>query len=72
MGNLVCNLNDYKTWRKPKGENMTVKIIYLNGAFELMKDVKSITAQESWFIITLRNEYVRKIDKRLKLEVSFY
>ena len=51
---------------------MTVKIIYLNGAFELMNDVKSITAQEGWFIITLRNEYVRKIDKRLKLEVSFY
>ena len=72
LGNLVCNLNDYKTRLKPKGENMTVKIIYLNGAFEFMKDVKSITTQEGLFIVTLRNEYVRKIDKRLKLEVSFY
>lgn len=51
---------------------MTVKIMYLNGTFEFMKDVKSITTQEGWFVITLRNEFKRRIDKRLKLEVSFY
>lgn len=51
---------------------MTVKIIYLNGAFEFMRDVKEIKKNECSFIIVQRNGYKRELDQRLTLEVKFY
>lgn len=50
---------------------MTVKIIYLNGAFEFMHDVKEIKRNEHSFIIIQRNGYKRELDQRLTLEVKW-
>lgn len=51
---------------------MTVKIIYLNGAFELMRDVNEIKRNEHSYIIIQRNGFKRELDQRLTLEVKFY
>lgn len=51
---------------------MTVKIIYLNGSFEFMHDVKEIKRNEHSFIIVQRNGFKRELDQRLTLEVTFY
>lgn len=51
---------------------MTVKIIYLNGAFEFMRDVNEIKKNEHSFIIVQRNGFKRELDQRLTLEVKFY
>lgn len=51
---------------------MTVKIIYLNGSFEFMHDVKEIKRNEHSFIIVQRNGFKRELDQRLTLEVKFY
>ena len=51
---------------------MTVKIIYLNGAFELMRDVKEIKKNECSYIIIQRNGFKRELDQRLTLEVKFW
>lgn len=51
---------------------MTVKIIYLNGSFEFMRDVKEIKRNEHSYIIVQRNDFKRELDQRLTLEVKFY
>lgn len=51
---------------------MTVKIIYLNGAFEYMRDVNEIKKNEHSYIIVQRNGFKRELDQRLTFEVTFY
>lgn len=53
-----------------KGEYMTIKIIYLNGCWEYVRNVKHISCQEPWYFLELHNGSILKFDARLKLEVS--
>lgn len=50
---------------------MTVKIVYLNGYFEYVRNVENIYTDNIWFVLKLRGETIKKYDRRLKLEVSF-
>lgn len=50
---------------------MTVKVVYLNGYFELVRNVENICTNNMWFVLILKNGVVKKFDRRLKLEVSY-
>lgn len=50
---------------------MTVKVVYLNGYFEFVRNVENICTNNMWFVLILKNGTVKKLDRRLKLEVSY-
>lgn len=50
---------------------MTVKVVYLNGYFEFVRNVENICTNNMWFVLILKNGVVKKFDRRLKLEVSY-
>ena len=50
---------------------MTVKVVYLNGCFEFIRNVENIYTDHIWFVLKLRGGAIKKYDRRLKLEVSF-
>lgn len=50
---------------------MTVKIVYLNGYFEYVRNVENIYAENIWLVLKLRGGTIKKYDRRLKLEVCF-
>lgn len=50
---------------------MTVKVVYLNGYFEFVRNVENICTNNMWFVLILKNGAVKKLDRRLKLEVSY-
>jgi len=50
---------------------VTVKVMYLNGYFEFIRNVDTICTNNMWFVLILENGTVKKIDRRLKLEVVF-
>lgn len=50
---------------------MTVKVVYLNGYFEFVRNVENICTNNMWFVLILKNGVVKKLDRRLKLEVSY-
>lgn len=49
---------------------MIVKVLYLNGCWEYIRNVKSISIDNRYFLIELHNGSVKKFDLRLKLEIS--
>lgn len=51
---------------------MSVKVLYLNGCWEYIYNVKSIKTDGHQFVIEVKNGSIRKYDARLKLEVSFH
>jgi len=50
---------------------MTVKVVYLNGYFEFVRNVETICTNKMWFVLILRCGSIKKYDRRLNLEVSF-
>ena len=50
---------------------MTVKVVYLNGYFEFVRNVENICTNNMWFVLILKNGVVKKLDRCLKLEVSY-
>lgn len=50
---------------------MTVKVVYLNGYFEFVRNVENICTNNMWFVLILKNGTIKKLDRRLKLEVSY-
>lgn len=50
---------------------MTVKVVYLNGYFDFVRNVETICTNNMWFVLILKNGVVKKFDRRLKLEVSY-
>lgn len=50
---------------------MTVKVMYLNGYFEFVRNVENIFTDDFWFVLRLRSGFIKKYDRRLNLEVSF-
>lgn len=50
---------------------MTVKVVYLNGYFEFVRNVETICTNNMWFVLILRCGSIKKYDRRLNLEVSF-
>lgn len=50
---------------------MTVKVVHLNGYFEFVRNVENICTNNMWFVLILKNGTVKKLDRRLKLEVSY-
>lgn len=50
---------------------MTVKVVYLNGYFDFVRNVETICTNNMWFVLILKNGTVKKLDRRLKLEVSY-
>ena len=50
---------------------MSVKVLYLNGCWEYIYNVKSITINGRQFVIETKNGSIKKYDARLKLEISF-
>lgn len=51
---------------------MTVKVIYLNGCWEYVRGVKSVSADGGYFLVELENGSTLEFDRRLKLEISYY
>ncbi len=49
---------------------MTIKVTYLNGCWEYIHFVKSISSNGHEFIIKFGNDKTLKLDGKLKLEVS--
>ena len=50
---------------------MTLKVVHLNGYFEFVRNVENICTSNMWFVLILKNGAVKKLDRRLKLEVSY-
>lgn len=50
---------------------MTVKVVHLNGYFEFVRNVENICTNNMLFVLILKNGAVKKLDRRLKLEVSY-
>ena len=51
---------------------MTVKIVYLNGCFEYIRNVRSIRYENYEYVLELENGRKVEYDERLKLEISRY
>ena len=50
---------------------MTVKVVYLNGYFDFVRNVETICTNNMWFVLILKNGTIKKLDRRLRLEVSY-
>ena len=50
---------------------MTVKVIYLNGAFEYFHGIESITQSKRGFVLHPNKGNDILIDRRLKIEISY-
>lgn len=51
---------------------MTIKVIYLNGSWEYVRNVKCISCRDPWYFLELNNGNTIKYDSRLKLEIESY
>ena len=48
---------------------MIVKVLYLNGCWEYLHGVKSISYDKYHYLVELENGAIKKYDSRLKLEI---
>lgn len=51
---------------------MIVKVLYLNGCWEYVRRVKSVSTDGGYFLVELENGSTLEFDRRLKLEISYY
>ena len=49
---------------------MLVKVIYLNGCFRYIQNVKSILDENTYYLVELFNGTTMEFDKRLTIEVN--
>ena len=68
---MICAGNLQMKITKTGEKNMTVKVVYLNGYFEFVRNVENICTNNMWFVLILKNGTIKKLDRRLKLEVLY-
>lgn len=49
---------------------MNVKVLYLNGGWKYISNVKTISTDNQYFLVEMHNGSVRRFDLRLKLEIT--
>lgn len=51
---------------------MTVKVIYLNGCWEYVRNICSIRCSNAYYFLESANGDTYEFDSRLKLEITSY
>lgn len=49
---------------------MLVKVIYLNGCFRYIQNVKSVLDENTYYLVELLNGTTMEFDKRLTIEIN--
>lgn len=49
---------------------MLVKVIYLNGCFRYIQNVKSVLDENAYYLVELSNGMSMQFDKRLTIEIN--
>lgn len=68
---MIVTNKEIEVKEQKSEKNVTVKVVYLNGYFEFVRNVENICTNNMWFVLILKSGTIKKLDRRLKLEVSY-